>query len=290
MNIEIQIMIFILLSILFFSFNNVLWKKNLEDTSISFLISYRAFFTSLISLILFLTTSDFNNIINSSIIKITVGSIFGAIGLYCMLFIIKKSSLRWIGIYNLLGIVFTATYLYFYENIEIKNSILGIILILLGFTLHLYKNQEPNLKLEMKQHFYLIVMTLGFGISSILHWKNLEKNVPVLFILSNQELVVFLLFSTINLRYERTITIINNLKLYFTRIIVMALILFFALLFSFIGLKKTNPLISSVLFLIGPILTITLGSLFFQEKITFKNLVSIIIISIGAFIIHQNIF
>ena len=187
-------MIFILLSILLFSFNNVLWKKNLEDTSISFLISYRAFFTSLISLILFLTTSDFNNIINSSIIKITVGSIFGAIGLYCMLFIIKKSSLRWIGIYNLLGIVFTATYLYFYENIEIKNSILGIILILLGFTLHLYKNQEPNLKLEMKQHFYLIVMTLGFGISSILHWKNLEKNVPVLFILSNQELVVFLLF------------------------------------------------------------------------------------------------
>ncbi len=282
-------MIFILLSILLFSFNNVLWKKNLEDTSISFLISYRAFFTSLISLILFLTTSDFNNIINSSIIKITVGSIFGAIGLYCMLFIIKKSSLRWIGIYNLLGIVFTATYLYFYENIEIKNSILGIILILLGFTLHLYKNQEPSLKLEIKQHFYLILMVLGFGISSILHWKNLEKNVPVLFILSNQELVVFLLFSTINLRYERTITIINNLKFYFTRVIVMALILFFALLFSFIGLKKTNPIISSTLYMIGPILTITLGNVYFQEKITFKNLISIIIILVGAFIIHFNI-
>lgn len=282
-------MIFILLSILLFSFNNVLWKKNLEDTSISFLISYRAFFTSLISLILFLTTSDFNNIINSSIIKITVGSIFGAIGLYCMLFIIKKSSLRWIGIYNLLGIVFTATYLYFYENIEIKNSILGIILILLGFTLHLYKNQEPSLKLEIKQHFYLIVMILGFGISSILHWKNLEKNVPVLFILSNQELVVFLLFSTINLRYERTITIINNLKFYFTRVIVMALILFFALLFSFMGLKKTNPIISSTLYMIGPILTITLGNVYFQEKITFKNLISIIIILVGAFIIHFNI-
>ena len=282
-------MIFILLSILLFSFNNVLWKKNLEDTSISFLISYRAFFTSLISLILFLTTLNFNNIVNTSIIKITVGSIFGAIGLYCMLFIIKKSSLRWIGIYNLLGIVFTATYLYFYENIEIKNSILGIILILLGFTLHLYENQEPNLKLEMKQHFYLIVMILGFGISSILHWKNLEKNVPVLFILSNQELVVFLLFSTINLRYERTITIINNLKFYFTRVIVMALILFFALLFSFIGLKKTNPIISSTLYMIGPILTITLGNVYFQEKITFKNLISIIIILVGAFIIHFNI-
>lgn len=282
-------MIFILLSILLFSFNNVLWKKNLKDTSISFLISYRAFFTSIISLILFLTNSDFNNIINSSIIKITVGSIFGAIGLYCMLFIIKKSSLRWIGIYNLFGVIFTGIYLHFFENIEINNFLLGIILIMSGFILHLYNNQEPSLKLEIKQHFYLIIMVLGFGISSILHWKNLEKNVPILFIISNQEMVVFLIFSIINLRVDKTITNFKKLKLYLNRVIVMALILFFALLFSFVGLKTTNPLISSTLFLIGPILTITLGNIFFKEKITFKNLISIIIILIGAFIIHLNI-
>lgn len=282
-------MIFILLSILFFSFNNVLWKKNLEDTSISFLISYRAFFTSIISLILFLTNSDFNNIINSSIIKITVGSIFGAIGLYCMLFIIKKSSLRWIGIYNLFGVIFTCIYLHFFENIEINNFLFGIVLIMSGFILHLYNNQEPSLKLEIKQHFYLIIMVLGFGISSILHWKNLEKNVPILFIISNQEMVVFLIFSIINLRVDKTITNFKKLKLYLKRVIVMALILFFALLFSFVGLKTTNPLISSTLFLIGPILTITLGNIFFKEKITFKNLISIIIILIGAFIIHLNI-
>lgn len=282
-------MIFILLSILFFSFNNVLWKKNLEDTSISFLISYRAFFTSIISLILFLTNSDFNNIINSSIIKITVGSIFGAIGLYCMLFIIKKSSLRWIGIYNLFGVIFTGIYLHFFENIEINNFLFGIVLIMSGFILHLYNNQEPSLKLEIKQHFYLIIMVLGFGISSILHWKNLEKNVPILFIISNQEMVIFLIFSIINLRVDKTITNFKKLKLYLNRVIVMALILFFALLFSFVGLKTTNPLISSTLFLIGPILTITLGNIFFKEKITFKNLISIIIILIGAFIIHLNI-
>lgn len=282
-------MIFILLSILFFSFNNVLWKKNLEDTSISFLISYRAFFTSIISLILFLTNSDFNNIINSSIIKITVGSIFGAIGLYCMLFIIKKSSLRWIGIYNLFGVIFTGIYLHFFENIEINNFLFGIVLIMSGFILHLYNNQEPSLKLEIKQHFYLIIMVLGFGISSILHWKNLEKNVPILFIISNQEMVVFLIFFIINLRVDKTITNFKKLKLYLNRVIVMALILFFALLFSFVGLKTTNPLISSTLFLIGPILTITLGNIFFKEKITFKNLISIIIILIGAFIIHLNI-
>ena len=284
-------MLFIILSILLFSFNNVLWKKNLKDSSIPFLINYRAFFTSLISVtLLFLTSSNFNNITLISIIKITAGSIFGAISLYCMLIIIKKSSLHWIGIYNLIGIVFTALYLYFYENIEIKNSLLGIIIIIIGFTIHLINNQEQNLKLEIKQHLFLIIMTLGFGISSILHWKNLENNIPILFIVSNQEIVVFLLFSIINLIHGRNNTIIIKLKFYFIRVIIMALIIFFALLFSFLGLKKTNPLISSVLFLIGPILTITLGSLFFQEKITFKNLASIIIISIGAFIIHQNIF
>lgn len=282
-------MIFILLSILLFSFNNVLWKKNLEDTSISFLISYRAFFTSIISLIVFFTISDFNKIAISSTTKITLGSIFGAIGLYCMLFIIKTSSLRWIGIYNLFGVIFTGIYLHFFENIEINNFLLGIILIMSGFILHLYNNQEPSLKLEIKQHFYLIIMVLGFGISSILHWKNLEKNVPILFIISNQEMVVFLIFSIINLRVDKTITNFKKLKLYLNRVIVMALILFFALLFSFVGLKTTNPLISSTLFLIGPILTITLGNIFFKEKITFKNLTSIIIILIGAFIIHLNI-
>lgn len=282
-------MIFILLSILFFSFNNVLWKKNLEDTSISFLISYRAFFTSIISLIVFFTISDFNKIAIYSTTKITLGSIFGAIGLYCMLFIIKKSSLRWIGIYNLFGVIFTGIYLHFFENIEINNFLFGIVLIMSGFILHLYNNQEPSLKLEIKQHFYLIIMVLGFGISSILHWKNLEKNVPILFIISNQEMVVFLIFSIINLRVDKTITNFKKLKLYLNRVIVMALILFFALLFSFVGLKTTNPLISSTLFLIGPILTITLGNIFFKEKITFKNLISIIIILIGAFIIHLNI-
>jgi multidrug transporter EmrE-like cation transporter len=41
--------------------------------------------------------------------------------------------------------------------------------------------------------------------------------------------------------------------------------------------------------MIGPILTITLGNVYFQEKITFKNLISIIIILVGAFIIHFNI-
>lgn len=282
-------MIFILLSILLFSFNNVLWKKNLKDISISFLIGYRAFFTSIISLIVFFTISNFNKIAISSTTKITLGSIFGAIGLYCMLFIIKTSSLRWIGIYNLFGVIFTGIYLHFFENIEINNFLLGIILIMSGFILHLYNNQEPSLKLEIKQHFYLIIMVLGFGISSILHWKNLEKNVPILFIISNQEMVVFLIFSIINLRVDKTITNFKKLKLYLNRVIVMALILFFALLFSFVGLKTTNPLISSTLFLIGPILTITLGNIFFKEKITFKNLISIIIILIGAFIIHLNI-
>mgnify|MGYP000748803099 CR=1 FL=1 len=55
----------------------------------------------------------------------------------------------------------------------------------------------------------------------------------------------------------------------------MALIIFMALNFSFFGLKITNPLISSMISLSGPFITMFLGVLFFKEPITkledFKN-------------------
>ena len=43
-------MIYILLSIFLYSINNVQWKKNLEGTDVFFLVSYRSFFTSILSI------------------------------------------------------------------------------------------------------------------------------------------------------------------------------------------------------------------------------------------------
>jgi hypothetical protein len=83
-------MLFIILSILLFSYNNVLWKKNLHAASIPFLVSYRALLTSIISLVMLFAFFKIDNITIIEFIKITVGSLFGVIGLFSMLFVIKK--------------------------------------------------------------------------------------------------------------------------------------------------------------------------------------------------------
>ena len=48
----------------------------------------------------------------------------------------------------------------------------------------------------------------------------------------------------------------------------------------------TNPIISSVLFLSNPIVTILLAAIILKEKLTLKSIISIVIIAIGAFILH----
>jgi drug/metabolite transporter (DMT)-like permease len=80
----------------------------------------------------------------------------------------------------------------------------------------------------------------------------------------------------------------SNLLNYLPNVMLMALIIFLALLFSFLGLQITNPLISSILFLVTPLLTITFGALFFKEKISRTNCIAISIIACGAFILHYQ--
>lgn len=104
-------MLHLLLSIFLFSFNNIFWKKNLEKVNIIFLVSYRAFFTSIIAFALANHFNSFNLLTLSQLVKVTIGSIFGVIGLLCMLTVIKKASLHWLGVYNLIGIIFSSSYL-----------------------------------------------------------------------------------------------------------------------------------------------------------------------------------
>ena len=86
-------MLFIILAVLLFSYNNVLWKKNLHTASIPFLVSYRALLTSIISLVILFVFFKIDNITIIGFVKITAGSLFGVIGLFSMLFVIKKASL-----------------------------------------------------------------------------------------------------------------------------------------------------------------------------------------------------
>lgn len=279
-------MIYILLSILLISFNNVLWKRNLENTTISFLVAYRALFTSLVSfglLLYFYGLTVFNDV---PIFKITLGSIFGVIGLFNMLTVVKKASLQWLGIYSLLGIVFTSTYFWLFEELNLKKSVLGLLLIVIGFVFYIFSNRENNIKISLKQHALLAIMTFSFSLSSLIHWKNLTTNIPTLLILSNQEFVVFFTASIFTLFKRKSIEIKKQIKNYFFRVIAMGLIIFLALLCNFLGLKITNPIVSSVLFLASPLTTILFSALFFKEKLTLKNSFAILIIAFGAYILH----
>jgi len=129
---------------------------------------------------------------------------------------------------------------------------------------------------------------LSFGISSLIHWKNLDTKVPAILIISNQELVVFITALFITSTTIKRPELKFQLKKYFPNALLMALIIFLALLFSFLGLQITNPLISSILFLATPLLTIAFGTLFFKEKMSFFNIVAIVIIAIGAFLLHYQ--
>jgi len=167
-------------------------------------------------------------------------------------------------------------------------SILGLIIIVVGFLFYVYFNRESETKISPKQHLVLLVMTLSFGISSLIHWKNLGTKVPAILIISNQELVVFISATLLIFFTLKTAEIKFQLKSYFSKAIMMDLVIFLALLFSFLGLQVSDPLISSILFLATPLLTIVFGTLFYKEKMSLINSISILIIAAGAFILHYQ--
>jgi hypothetical protein len=274
-------MLFIILSVLLFSYNNVLWKKNLKTTSIPFLVSYRALFTSIISLVILFVFFKIDNITIIGFVKITIGSLFGVIGLFSMLFVIKKTSLQWLGIYSLIGIAFTIVYLGLFETVDIKKSTVGLSIVALGFGSFIYSNKETQLKITRKQHLLLLLMSFSFSCSGLLHWKNLTSSVPPLLIIANQEFIVFLVGLLFTFKQGDSGLYKTHLKTYFKRTLMMSVVIFLALLFNFLGLKQTNPLITSLLFLAVPLTTILFSVFFFNEKLSFKNMLFISIIVMG---------
>ena len=281
-------MVFILLSVLLFSYNNVLWKRNLKFISIPFLISYRAFFTSSISLAILFGFFTFEGLSMAAFIKITVGSFFGVLGLFSMLSVLKKGSLQWLGIYNLLGVVFTILYLWLFDTVVIKEVVFGLVVIVIGFGCFLFVNKETQLKITIKQHVLLLLMTFSYSCSSILHWKNLQLNFSPLIIIANQEGLVFLVGLVFTFQNSEGILIKTHLKKYFKKVLFMSVVVFLAILCSFLGIKETNPIISSLLFLAAPVTTILFSTYFFKEKLSFLNVVFILVILSGAFILQYQ--
>jgi len=277
---------FLLLAVILFSFNNVLWKKNIGKSSVEFLISYRAIFTTIFSWVaLFILLPEFS-VTPTDYLKITAGSILGVIGLFSMLLFLKKSSLQWVGIYNLIGILITTFYIWVFEEVEVSSVFFGGAFILFGFGWFIHSNSTNSFQLNMRQHLLLSLMTLSFSASSLIHWKNLTENVSPLIIISNQESIVFLISLILLLRKRNISNLKTSLHQNFAPIFSMSLVLLAAFSCSLLGLKITNPIVSGMIFLASPITTIVFSSLFFKEAISKQNWLAISVISIGAFLLH----
>lgn len=126
-------------------------------------------------------------------------------------------------------------------------------------------------------------MILSFNIASIFHWKSLNEGIPPLIVITYQEGIIFLTTGIV-LIFKRKVTksLNKELKLHFKRVSLMAIIVVLALICTFLGLKMTNPVISGVVFLKIPLLTIIFSSWIFKEKINYKNKIAILLLLLGS--------
>ena len=283
-------MIYLILAMLLFSFNNVLWKKNLLNISVSLLMTYRSFFTSILAISFLFYFHDLTEFSFIQISRTLTTAILGLVGLFSMLTLYKKASLQWAAIYNLLGIIFTTLYLWIFKEFDIKSSFLGIFIITIGFIFYIYTKKKSTLKINLKQHLLLVLMTLCFGTAAILNWENLNQKIPVILIIANQEVLVFIC-GIVLLFLERrkrrsSIQLLSIFQKYFYRVLLMSIVILLGLFFSFLGLEITNPIISGVLFLASPLTTILFSAYFFKEKIKVTDWIAIAVIAFGAFLLH----
>ncbi len=284
-------MIYLLLSALLYSLNNLLWKKVLQQDNSWLIMTLRALLTSIIGIVVVLRyyPNLLNQISKDSFCRVTIASMLGAFGLIFMISALKKGTLRLLGIFNLLTIAFTVTYLLLFEKFNILNYLSGTSLIILGFSIYIFQiKKTPTEEFTGKVVIYYTLMSLFFASSGMVHWYNFKQSISPLFSVVNQEIIVFLLGVTglwlqpKSLKTQWLQTIEKSSYL----LIGMAVLIFAAVWTGFLGLKSTNPLLSSLLSLSIPILTIFFGALFFKEKLNKSIFLSLLIITIGAFILH----
>lgn len=287
-------MLLVFLSIILYAINNLLWKKMLSLTSKWIIITARSFTTFVIGVVLI--TVSFPEIMDELslmiVYKCTLAAIFGALGLISMISALKEGSLKQLGIYNLFQIVLTVSYLVFFEKFELKYYLLGTTLILLGFLLYFFSIPTENQKEKnLKVQILFFLMSVFFAVSGLIHWYNLKQGVPTFFSLVNQEFIVFLfgLFGLLKNRINFSSSIATQIRFIYKQIILMAVVILGAVWAGFTGLKNTNPIITSLLALSLPIFTMVFGAVFFGEKVKVKTIISILLIAIGAFILHFNL-
>lgn len=286
-------MIFLILSGFFYAFNNLLWKRILSKFNLWLIIGLRCLLTSCIGLsIIFLFYPNiFLNLTYSVSIGIFMASIFGASGLITMILALKEGNLTQLGVFNLLIVFLVSSYLFFFENIFLKNYTVASIFIIFGFTcyiLQLKKIEGVKKNFSYRNFILFTMMSFFFAASLLLHWYNLKQDVPAILSVTFQEIVVFFIVLII-FKFQTSLAsdqIYPQIQKILKPVAFMAVVIFLAIWTSFLGLQYTNPLISSLISLITPILTIVFGVLLYKDQWNYLTFLSLFLITVGVYLIN----
>ena len=286
-------MIYLILSGFFYAFNNLLWKRILSKFDLWLIIGLRCLLTSCIGLsIIFLFYPNiFSNLTYSVSISLLMASVFGASGLITMILALKDGSLTQLGVFNLLIVFLVSSYLFFFENIFLQNYTIATIFIISGFTcyiLQLKKNKEVKKNFSYRNFTLFTLMSFFFAASLLLHWYILKQEVPAILSVTIQEIVVFIIVLII-FKFQTSLAfhqIYPQIQKILKPVAFMAVVIFLAIWTSFLGLQYTNPLVSSLISLITPILTIVFGVFFYKDQWNYLTLFSLCLISVGVYLIN----
>lgn len=279
-------MYWLFLSVSLYAINNVLWKIFVKNENPLRLISRRAIFTVAIAFgALWITKVDVISFIqNPKSVYVLAGSLFGVGGLVMMVTFLKSGSLVRMGYYSLLGTFIAAAYTYaFGEAPVLFKTILGALLIIAGYLVFLLneKRQAQSEPVIFSQHLLLAGMTLSFSVSLLIMWECL-KIFPPLTVITTQEVIVltvtalasFLLRKRVNDKTPQRITTRNT--------IIMALVIFAAIVAGTLGLKTADPFLASVTGIAAPVLTVAAGGIVFKEKLNPRHLFALVLMILGG--------
>ncbi len=265
-------MIWLGISVMLYAFNNLLWKTALERMSPTAVMALRAAITSLGGwLLVFLLYPEDIQTLDRVSLPLLFPALSGAFGLACMLSGLRYGNLGQLGIYGLAGILFTVSYLLWFEKVPILHYAEGALLIFSGYVWYLlrYERSGAAVAQGLRPHLYFAGMTFFFGLSGILHWHNLRADIsPFLSMVSQESIVLLLAFILLFAKgWKFGIVNISEAVPHLGRIALMAVVISLAIFTGFLGLSATDPLVSTLTALSVSLLTIWIDRLYFRKSI-----------------------
>ena len=281
-------MIWLLLSFFLLAFNNVVWKWTVRDEHSLYLISRRAIFTVCFTLIALLLTETggFSFLSQPLFYHIVIGCLLGTLGLILMVTFLKSGSLTRLSYYMFLGLTINGSFTYFLNHEPFTQKLfIGSVILIAGYLIFVW-DERRKIKLEpilRSQHLLLAGMTLCFSANTLIQWKALTNFKP-LSIMLTQEIVVLIVTTALYLILAKQKKQKPTVQSY-VRFPIMAAVIMLAVFTSLMGLKFTNPFISSISGVLVPLLTVSFGFLFFKEKLNWAQIVSFVVIVVGEIVL-----